>query len=263
MKQAYMYTRVSTQVQTEKFGLDVQKEEIEKYCSQNEIEIIGQYSDEGITGKIVERDGLQQVLSDMESNNVKYVVVLNCSRLWRSDIAGGLIRYNLSKLEADIISVQEPSYSLYTNDPSDYLINSIMQALASYDRMQINHKLSTARKAKAKQGSKPCGSLPFGYKWDNANVIIDYNNNIIVQDIFRLYSISKSLSSLQNCCKLQGYKTSNGKDFSKQSLSNILKNDFYIGVVTHAGVKSQGTHETFISKELFNQVNQILGGKQK
>ena len=189
MKQAYMYTRVSTQVQTEKFGLDVQKEEIEKYCSQNNIEIIGQYSDEGITGKIVERDGLQQMLSDMESNSVKYVVVLNCSRLWRSDIAGGLIRYNLSKLESDIISVQEPSYSLYTNDPSEYLINSIMQALASYDRMQINHKLSSGRKAKAKQGSKPCGSLPFGYRWDNAKVVIDYNNNIIVQDIFTQYSI--------------------------------------------------------------------------
>ena len=119
MKKAYMYLRVSTQQQTEKFGLDVQRVEIEKYCLENDIEIVRTYEDDGITGKIVERDGLQEMLTALEENNdVKYVVCLNCSRLWRSDIAGGLIRYNLSKSDCDIISVQEPTYSLYTNDPS-------------------------------------------------------------------------------------------------------------------------------------------------
>jgi len=247
---------VSTAQQAEKFGLDVQRKEIIEYCLENEIEISDWYSDEGITGKIVERDGLQKMLSDMENGTVKNVVCLNCSRLWRSDIAGGLIRYNLSKIEADIISVQEPTYSLYTNDPSDYLINSIMQALASYDRMQINHKLSAGRSVKASQGKKPCGNCCFGYKYDSdKNVVIDYNNHLVVQDIYDMYLSCGNLSKVQRMCQQKGYKTNAGKDFSKQTISNMLHNDFYCGIVTHAGKKVDGTHDLIISKEIFAKVN--------
>lgn len=254
MKQAYMYLRVSTKVQTEKFGIDVQKEEIKNYCLENDIEIIGSYEDDGITGKIVEREGLQQMLSDMESNKIKYVICLNCSRLWRSDIAGGLIRFNLSKIDADIISVQEPSYSLYTNDPSDYLINSIMQALASYDRMQINKKLAAGRSAKARKGQKSCGSAPFGYSWQDAEIVIDYNNHLIVQDIFMMYAECRNLAEVSRRCTDKGYKTNTGNDFSKQAISNMIHNDFYTGIVTHAGTKTPGTHHAIISKELFEAV---------
>lgn len=255
IKKAYMYLRVSTQQQTEKFGLDVQKSEIEKYCLENDIEIVGAFEDDGVTGKIVERDGLQEMLTALEENQeVKNVVCLNCSRLWRSDIAGGLIRYNLSKMECDIISVQEPSYSLYTNDPSDYLINSIMQALASYDRMQINKKLAAGRSAKARKGQKSCGSAPFGYKWQDAEIIIDWNNNLIVKDIFEMYVECRNLTEVSRRCTQKGYRTSTGIDFSKQAISNILHNDFYTGIVTHAGAKTPGTHQTIISKELFEAV---------
>lgn len=252
MKQAYMYLRVSTQQQTEKFGIDIQKSEIEIYCRENNIEIIGTYADNGITGKIVERDGLQAMLHDLEENNIKNVICLNCSRLWRSDIAGGLIRFQLSKLECDIISVQEPTYSLYTTDPSDYLINSIMQALASYDRMQINQKLSTARKIKANKGQKSCGNCPFAYKYnENKEVVIDYNNNLIVEDIFKRYAECKNYSTVARYCIDCGYKTSTGKDFSVQAIKNILNNDFYTGVLTYASKKIDGAHEPIISKELF------------
>ena len=252
MEKAYMYLRVSTKAQTEKFGLDIQKSEIEKYCLENNIEIAGSYEDDGITGKIVERDGLQSLLVDMEENKIKYVICLNCSRLWRSDIAGGLIRFNLSKIGADIISVQEPTYSLYTSDPSDYLINSIMQALASYDRMQINKKLACGRTIKASKGSKPAGTAPFGYRWQAKEVVLDYNNNLIALDICQTYhDTGRSLARTKEHCDRMGYRTNTGKPFSKQAIKNLVTNDYYVGIVTHAGVKSHGTHPAIEPVELF------------
>ena len=256
MRKAYAYLRVSTEQQTEKFGLDVQRAEIEEYASKNDIQIIQWFSDEGITGKIVDRPELQNMFMSFEENaDVKFVICLCCNRLWRSDIAGGLVRYTLSKFKADIISVQEPRYSLYTEDPSEYLINSIMSALASYDRMTINLKLSTARKLKASKGNKACGSSPFGYRWQDAEIVIDYNNHLVVQDIYRMFSQNQSLAETAKAAKSKGYKTSTGKDFSKQSISNMLHNDFYIGIVTHDGKKYQGNHTPIIDIDLFMSCN--------
>lgn len=248
--------RVSTEQQTEKFGLDVQRDEIEKYASENDIEIMQWFEDDGITGKIVDRPALQNMFLSLEENtDVKYVICLCCNRLWRSDIAGGLVRYTLSKFKVDIISVQEPRYSLYTDDPSEYLINSIMSALASYDRMTINLKLSSARKLKAAKGAKACGSAPYGYKWYDANIVIDYNNHLVVQDIYRIFADNHSLTATAATAKAKGYKTSNGNDFSKQSIGNMVHNDFYIGIVTHDGKKYHGTHDPIIDNALFMSCN--------
>lgn len=258
MKKAYAYKRVSTQVQTEKFGLEVQQNEIIEYAKANDIEIVDWFVDEGITGKTADRNGLQDMFVALKENpDVKNVITLNCTRLWRSDIAGGLIRYELSKLNVDIISVHEPTYSLYTQDASDYLMNQIFQALATYDRMQINQKLKMGRIVKASKGNKACGSVPFGYKWENAEVVVDFNNNLIVNDIYCKYiDFNYSLKKLYEYCIMMGYKSSSGKEFSKPALLKILSNDFYIGIVTHAGKKVKGNHVAIIDQETFDRVQQ-------
>lgn len=52
MKNVVAYTRVSTdgQVGEDKFGLDVQWEQILEYCSKNDMNILRWYTDEGESG---------------------------------------------------------------------------------------------------------------------------------------------------------------------------------------------------------------------
>jgi DNA invertase Pin-like site-specific DNA recombinase len=261
MRKAYMYMRVSTQTQVDEgFGLDIQQEEIGKYANDNGIEVCGTFTDEGVSGTTVERAGLQDMLLSLDENaDVKYIICYNVSRLWRSDISGGLIRYELSKRKIDIISVQEPSYSLYIDDPSQFLISQIMQALASYDRMQITQKLAKGRRAKVQKGTKGCGTAPIGYRWNkDAETEIDADNSAIVLDIYTSYIRYRSLAKVADYCKQKGYKTQQGNDFSKQSLKNILTNDYYIGVVRFGSVERRGSHPTFISAELFSAVQSLL-----
>lgn len=68
----------------------------------------------------------------------------------------------------------------------------------------------------------------------------------------------KSLSKVKAYCDEKGYKTSTGKDFSKQALKNIIENDFYIGIVTYAEKKIDGEHEPIVEKSVFNTANEIL-----
>ena len=118
------YIRVSTLTQAEKgYGLKIQQQAIEKYCKDNNLELINIYSDEGVSGAKtsidedkVDRIGLTDLLSNIKGHNV---VVLNTSRLWRSDTVKVLIQRELKRLKSDIISIEQPTYSIYTKNAND------------------------------------------------------------------------------------------------------------------------------------------------
>lgn len=257
------YRRVSTQTQTEKYGLEVQREEIEKYAKEHGIEITEWYEDDGISGATddstldINRPGMSALLSSLTENDK--IIVLNTSRLWRNDTSKVLIRHELAKVHADIVSIEQPNYTIYYKDPNDFLINSILEILDEYDKLLITRKLANGRRAKAHSGTKGCGSAPIGYRWHDADIEIDVENSVIVTDVFRAYVELKSFGRVAEYCKLKGYKTLQGNDFSKQAVKNILQNDFYVGVVTHAGKKYRGTQPTFITTELYNTVQIMMG----
>ena len=82
----------------------------------------------------------------MAYKQVSYVVVLNTSRLWRSDMAKVLIQRELKKHEVDVKAIEQSSYSIYTHDPNDFLVNGMLELLDQYQRLEIALKLSRGRK---------------------------------------------------------------------------------------------------------------------
>lgn len=255
-RKVFAYMRVSTETQVEKgYGLDVQKEEILKYAKEHDIAIEEWYIDAGISGTKVDRPALTELLVALARESRPLVLCLNTTRLWRSDVAGGFIRYNLTQIGADVISVQEPNYTLYSDDPSDFLINQIMQALAQYDRMLVNQKLSSGRRMRAKNGDKACGNTPLGYTWDSRKVAIDKKEQKIVTFIFETYASEKSFQRVADLANARRYRTRNGNTFTRQAIRSIVSNDFYAGIVTYDGVKREGNHPALISWELFLECN--------
>ena len=202
----YGYCRVSTETQAEKgFGLEAQEQGIKKYAHEHGLELELIFRDEGISGNLKDtdddeaigkREALMEMLSMLEAGDV--VIVLNTSRLWRSDMTKAIIRRELMKREARIISVEQPKYDLYTKDPNDYLINAIMEALDVYERMSISLKLARGRTVKAKAGDKPAGVCPFGYRYsaDKKSVEVEPEEAAIVKQMFTEGQKGKSLNQL-------------------------------------------------------------------
>ena len=63
----YIYTRVSTAIQVDGYSLDAQKDKLKKYAEFQDMEIVGEYSDEGHSGKNIKgRQEFMRMLNDIE-----------------------------------------------------------------------------------------------------------------------------------------------------------------------------------------------------
>lgn len=244
------------------YGLKTQESAIIDFCQKNGYKLIEIFRDEGLSGTIANRDGLNDLISSF--GEAKKVVVLNTSRLWRSDTVKVLVHREFKKHSADVISIEQPNYSINNKDPNDFLINGMMELLDQYERMSIAMKLSKGRRTKIKSGDKACGNAPLGYKWnDKAKITVDAETAAIIELIFKKYLELGSLGKLKKFLDVSGFRTSRGNKFSKQSLVDILRNDFYKGVLRHSDLIIQGNHPPLVNKIVFGKVQSLLKRNRK
>lgn len=284
----YGYIRVSTGTQAEKgYGLDAQKQGIEKYANDHSIKLTGIYQDAGITANIhddadddelTKRVQLMELLSVIEAGDT--IIVLNTSRLWRSDMTKVLVRRELIKRSAKIVSIEQPRYDLYSKDPNDFFINSMMELIDVYDRMNIALKLARGRSVKAHKGNKPAGLCPYGYKYadDKKSVVIDEEQAQTVKFIFSEAQKGKSMQTIADELNDKGIpsrfagmtkRTKDGQEvqfsgkWNRGAIHAIAHNRFYIGELEHDGQVIQGKHDPIISKVQFGKVNSALSKRHK
>lgn len=253
------YVRVSTQGQAKDgYSLSYQQDEIRAYCERQGWHLIHVFADEGISGaKVdeealeVEREGFQDMMSFIASNKIDFVVVLNTSRLWRSDIVKVLVHRELKRHSIDIQSIEQPTYSIFEKDPSDFLINGLMELLDAYQRLEISMKLGRGRNKKASEGKFAGGGIPFGYKGKRGSkkIVIDEKQAAIVQRLFHLKEQypAWSLSALAEKLNEEGFSTEQGMMFTKVQVKRILdRKTFYQGKYRYGQIEADGLHQAII-----------------
>ena len=253
------YIRVSTQNQAKDgFSLAYQKEEIEMYCKTNGYNLLQVFSDEGISGaKVdeaaleVDREGFQDMLSMLTVGCLDFVVVLNTNRLWRSDLVKVLVHREFKKCNVDVKAIEQPTYSIYKKDPSDYLIHGLMELLDAYQRLEITMKMGKGRNKKAKDGGYAGGRSAFGYSSQKGSKIleVDVVQAVIVNRVFELKELFPdwSLSEIAYQLNLENLKTQQNKPFTKVQVKRILdRKSFYSGMYHYSNVEAKGKHKAII-----------------
>jgi len=181
---AVSYLRVSGAGQIEGDGFPRQRAAIERYAAHNNIVVIDEFVDEGISGttELEGRVGLAACLERIENNGVKLVLVESADRLARDSMIAELIVRQFQKAGGRVISASG-SVDLTAGDdsnPTAKLIRQILASVAEFDRCVTVLKLKAARNRikangrrkdspkysddpatnKRVEGPKPYGTLP-------------------------------------------------------------------------------------------------------
>ena len=163
-RKCYIYIRVSTAMQVDGYSLDAQKEKLKKYAAYEEMQIVGEYSDEGYSGKnIAGRPEFVRMLEDIEDgkDEVTFVLVFKLSRFGRNaaDVLNSL--QLMQDYGVNLICVED---GIDSSKESGKLMISILSAVAELERENILVQTMEGRKQKAREGKWNGGFAPYGYR---------------------------------------------------------------------------------------------------
>lgn len=253
---AALYIRVSTSEQAkEGYSLAAQENTLKRFCEMQEFEIYKVYADEGISAKnIKKREKLQQMLKETEQFDV--VVIWKISRMARNmkDLLN--IEESLRDNDVALISVTEPF------DATTYVgkfIFQILGAVAELEREILAENISNALKEKTSQGKRNFTNI-LGYDIVNKKIKPNKKEQKLVKKIFLTYKETVNLSGTARIINKLGYKGLRNKPFTANSISVILNNTNYIGIVEHKKKEFYiaKDFQGFIDKDLFLEVQHLI-----
>ena len=279
-KKCYIYTRVSTSMQVEGYSLDAQKDKLRKYADYQEMSIVGEYSDEGKSGKSVEgRPQFKQMLADIESgkDNVDYVLVFKLSRFGRNaaDVLSSLQK--MQDYGVNLICVED---GIDSSKDAGKLMISVLSAVAEIERENILVQTMEGRRQKAREGRWNGGFAPYGYQLVNGELIIAEDEAEIIRIIYdKFVNTTMGMAAIAAFLNNSGYKkklrqNNTIKGFSTSFVKGVLDNPIYCGKLAFGRRKNEkipgtrneyhivkqkeymlndGIHEAIISEEMWNQ----------
>jgi len=272
VRKCYIYTRVSTAAQTEGYSLEAQQESLREYAEYRELEIVGDYCDAGKSGMSIKgRPAFREMMDDIisQKDEIAYVLVFKLSRFGRNaaDILKSL--QMLQDYGIDLVSVSE---SIDSSTQGGRLTLAILSAVAEMEHENITTQFMAGRLQKFMGGGWYGGPVPYGYRSQDGELIIEPSEAEIVKTVFELY-LKKGMgkSSVVKYLNENGYvRTIKGKPsvFTFSFISTMLENPLYCGRMQFKRRKSDGSrnddeptlcvmgkHEPIVSEETWDAVN--------
>lgn len=263
-----------------------------------EMELVGEYKDDGYTGTNFDRPDFQKMIQDIQKGLINCVIVKDLSRFGRDYIeCGRYIEKLFPQLGVRFIAVND-HFDTASGNQSDSIVVPFKNLINDSYSRDISIKVRSNLAVKRNKGEFIGNFTVYGYVKDPENknhLLIDEYAASIVRNIFRWklegfspVSIADKLNkagilSPMEYKKAKGsrYETSFKKsalaEWSHVAVRRILKNEIYTGVMlqgkrttpnykTKTEIKKaesewarkEGTHEPIVSKAEFDLVQRLL-----
>lgn len=222
------YCRVSTDSDAQLESLETQKTHYENYInSRDDWEFAGLYFDEGITGtKADKRPKLMRLIEDCKAKKVDFVITKSISRFSRNttdclDIVRTLLNLN--------IPVYFEKENINTGSMESELFLSILSGVAEGESTSISENNKWGIKKRFENGTYKLGYVPYGYRWENGEIIVDPEQAVIVKRIFSELLAGKGTDAIAKNLNTENVPTKKGGRWTSSSIRGILANEKYTG----------------------------------
>lgn len=220
--QAVGYIRVSSEDQAQSgLSLEHQRAKIEAYALATDLHLVGVIEDAGKSGKSLNREGVQKVLSMVRRGEVQAVVVLRLDRLTRSVRDLGELVELFDKTGAALISVQD---SINTKTAAGRLVLNVLGSVAQWEREAIGERTAAALAVKRARGEKTGGTVPYGYDLapDGKTLTPNALEQEVVGIMLELRRRGYSLRAIAAALSSRGIPSKTGRRWYAQTVKEIL-----------------------------------------
>ena len=288
---AAIYLRLSKEDREINNSIDMQREITTQYAKEHKYKIIDEYIDNGYSGILSSRPGLNKMMIDIIRNKINMVIVKDMSRLTRDK--------NMTSYYTDIFfpdnDVRLISVTEYIDTGERYEIDDVvaLRGIVNQSYLEdISKKIKAVKRNFKEQGKFIEGSVPYGYKKDledKNKLVIDENVSPIIKEIYSSFLNGKKPLEIAKDLNKKKIKTASqylnlknkGKYWTKSMVNRILTSPIYAGNLvlnkyvndlklkkTIATPKHQyeikrNTHPAIITQEEYDMVQQIKGNKTK
>lgn len=248
MKNVVAYIRVSTDGQCgdDKFGLEVQREQIIEYCAKNDLNILKWFTDEGESGA-KERPGFDEIVyGDVCNPPYEAVIVAKSDRVARDINVYYYYKMLLIKKEIKLISIAEDfgQFGVFAS-----MLEAFTLCVAEMERENITKRTSSGRKVKAAKGGYSGGRPPYGYSPLNGKLVIVPEEADVVRYVISAKESGETFQRICDSLNAQGKTNRSGTKFSISTLQVIIDNKpLYQGMYRYGKDSEwiEGEHEPIL-----------------
>ncbi|UCF08676.1 MAG: recombinase family protein [Thermoplasmata archaeon] len=250
-----VYLRVSTTEQAkEGYSLSAQLERLRNYCRAREWEVAREYVDDGYSGRSIKRPAYKRMMEEKDEWDM--ILVMKMDRIHRNSKNFMEMMDNLRKWGKEFSSMQE---SLDTSTAMGRFVVDIIQRIAQLESEQIGERVYIGMKQKASTEGGILGfAHPYGYDYIKGELRINEREAEAVKFMFNLYIYGKSTRDIAEELDGSGYPTKRNGCWSARTVGKILKNPVYCGYLEWEDFVFKGEHESIISIDDFNLVQETL-----
>lgn len=240
---------------------------------------------EVVSGESIKsRPEFKKVLKRIESPKIKAVLVVDCERLGRPDLEEIGKISKLFRYTNTFVIASKRVFDLSDEWDREKLERELMRG---NDYLEYTKKILTrGKELSLKSGYYINGVTPYGYertwttegKRERPTLAIVENESKVVKMVFEWYA-NEGIGAMKICQRLNsmGIPARKGGVWKKSSITNIIKNEHYIGKIVikkHIDIKTvedqeitthcvlnedyevvDGKHPAIIDEDLFNRAN--------
>jgi DNA invertase Pin-like site-specific DNA recombinase len=217
------------------------------------------YADRHLTGKTDRRPDFQRMIRAAERREFQVVLTYKSSRIARNMLHALSYENKLDKYDVRIVYVKE---EFGDNAAGRFALRTMMNVNQFYSE-NMSDDIKRGMYDNALRCMITNGHLPLGYKKSEDNrYALDKPNAAIVLEIFVRLANYEPFVDIGNDLNRRGIKTSHGKEWGKDSVQKIARNERYTGVYIYGDIRIEGGVPQIVSKELFLTVQERLKTKK-
>jgi DNA invertase Pin-like site-specific DNA recombinase len=228
-----------------------------------DIEVVDVY-EESYSAKAPGRPIFSEMIKRIDAGEAQGIIAWHPDRLARNSIDGGRIIY---LLDTGVLKDLRFATFTFENNSQGKFMLSIVFGYSKYYVDSLSENIRRGIRTKTENGWLS-GLAPVGYLNDQATrtIVPDPERFPLVKEMWRLmltgaYSPHRIMEIANHEWGLRTIKRkrSGGKVLSLSGIYRILSNPFYAGILQREGKTYPGKHETMVTLDEFDRVQELLG----